>query len=220
MVSVALERFLSIAGNFDIAIIEISVQLGTIANSLIEFVKNIVSSIDSSISSALSNAWFLGYLKQPLIYYANQTGNALHSVYDNVTKLTSKSQRNLNQTSKVLLADFVLTVAEISDTLNAFNVPQKLMCQYTYSEILQRTSVMNLQNFSTNCVEVYHESLKSGVLYVQDTVQNWWNSTKDLVKNIVNFDLKKIESKVRVRSNLVKFCFNDFFSTSYLALEI
>lgn len=198
-----MERSLSIAGNFEIAIVKLSVQLGSIAISLTDFVKNIVSSINSSISSALSKYWFLEYLKKPLIYYANQTENALNSLYDNVTKLTSESQRNLNQTSKVLLSELVLTVAEISETINTFDVPQRLMCHYTYSEILQRTNVMNLQNFSTNCVEVYYESLKSGMEHVLNIVQDLWNAATELEKHLANFDVKDIERTVRLRSILI-----------------
>lgn len=201
--SVVFERFLSLAGNFDIAIVELSVQLGSVVKRLAEFVTNTVLSIDSSISTALSKVWFLGYLKQPLMYYANQTVSVLYSLCDNVTKLTSKSQRNLNKTSKVLLKDLVLTVAEISETLNTFDVPQRLMCHYTYSGILHRTSIMNLQNFSTNCVKVYHESLTSGAQHIQDTVQNMWDAVKKLEKHVVNFEVKDIERTVRFRINLV-----------------
>lgn len=197
MVSVVFERFLSLVGNFEIAVIELSVQLGSVVNDFTEFVTKIITKIDSSISSALSNVWFFGYLKESLIYYTNKTENDLSSLFNNVTSLTSKSQQNLNNSSKLLLTDLVSTIAEVSETLKTSNAPQRLMCHYTYSGILQRTSVLNLQNFSSNCLEVYHESIKSGVQHVRNVVQEMWNASKELESQVVNFDFEDIEQTVR-----------------------
>lgn len=175
----------------------VQVHLGSLVTNLFQTVENLGAlalksgaSLQSSITNLLkniSNPSVKAVLAPALQTYAKQTGTATSAFFTNSSMQFKEALGSLNKTTPLVFSEIFSIVngmfGLVQTSLDQGH-PKGHFCHLTYSKIMSKTTVYQIQQYTTVCASDYHYSLNFVINGMSSTIKSANTSATNLIQSI------------------------------------